>query len=125
MEQTKFLAAILIRGALNASTKIHDSLKSLNLKKSHTCTVIADTPVNRGQLRKSKDYIAYGTITSETKELLEKRAKVDGKEEKKRFVVHLHPPLGGYERGGVKKGFTEGGALGDRGEMDALIKKML
>ncbi len=38
----------------------------------------------------------------------------------------LKPPVGGFERGGVKKPFASGGALGYRGaEISKLIEKML
>ncbi len=38
----------------------------------------------------------------------------------------LRPPRGGFERGGIKKHFKEGGALGYRGEkINELIEKML
>ena len=38
----------------------------------------------------------------------------------------LHPPSGGYERGGIKKHFTVGGALGYRGEkINDLLRRMM
>jgi large subunit ribosomal protein L30 len=38
----------------------------------------------------------------------------------------MHPPVGGFERGGVKHPFAAGGALGYRGkEMGKLIQKMI
>ncbi len=38
----------------------------------------------------------------------------------------LHPPIGGFERGGIKKPFSIGGVLGYRGkEINKLISKML
>ncbi len=38
----------------------------------------------------------------------------------------LHPPLGGFERAGIKKPFSVGGALGYRGEeINKLIRRML
>ena len=38
----------------------------------------------------------------------------------------LHPPIGGFERGGIKKGFAEGGALDYRGkEINRLILRMI
>jgi large subunit ribosomal protein L30 len=38
----------------------------------------------------------------------------------------MHPPVGGFERGGVKHSFAAGGALGYRGkEMGKLIQKMI
>lgn len=41
-----------------------------------------------------------------------------------RPVFRLHPPVKGYE--GVKRAFTEGGALGHRGEaINALLRRMM
>lgn len=38
----------------------------------------------------------------------------------------LHPPIGGFERGGIKKAFAEGGALGYRGpKIDKLVERMI
>jgi len=38
----------------------------------------------------------------------------------------LHPPKGGFERGGIKKAFAVGGALGYRGAaINALIQRMI
>ncbi|MCR4368331.1 MAG: 50S ribosomal protein L30 [archaeon] len=41
-------------------------------------------------------------------------------------VFRLHPPKKGHARGGIKRPFAIGGALGNRGEkIDELIKKMM
>ena len=41
-------------------------------------------------------------------------------------VFRLHPPRKGFERGGIKKPFTAGGALGYRGEkINDLLEKMM
>ncbi len=38
----------------------------------------------------------------------------------------LHPPIGGFERAGIKKPFSIGGALGYRGsEINKLLRKMI
>jgi len=38
----------------------------------------------------------------------------------------LHPPIGGFERQGIKKTFAEGGALGYRGkEINKLLQRMI
>jgi len=38
----------------------------------------------------------------------------------------LHPPVGGFERGGIKSAFAEGGVLGYRGpKIDKLIERMI
>lgn len=41
-------------------------------------------------------------------------------------IFRLHPPRRGYDRGGVKKGFSIGGALGYRaGKINDLLNKMM
>lgn len=38
----------------------------------------------------------------------------------------LHPPIGGFERGGIKSAFAQGGVLGYRGpKIDKLIERMI
>lgn len=121
-----YLAAVIIRGEQGIRVGIRNALFSLRLRNKHACVILPDTALTRGQLRKCKDYITYGTITDETKKLLEeKRGEKDASGKLKPFF-RLHPPRGGYESKGIKKSFAEGGALGDRGaKMDALIRKML
>ena len=114
------IAAIRIRGEEGVRVEIKDALDSLRLRKKHVCVLFEDTPTVRGQLKKAKDFITFGTITAEVKkELEEKRGKG------KAFYA-LHPPRGGFEKKGIKVAFTAGGALGDRGsKMGDLIKRML
>ncbi|MBR9692404.1 hypothetical protein GOV07_00555 [Candidatus Woesearchaeota archaeon] len=116
-----FLCAILVRGLVGVRHDIRDALTSLRLLRKHVCVVLEDTPINRGQLVKAKDYITFGTITAETKKELESKR---GVKDKKFF--RLHPPRGGFERKGIKKHFTEGGVLGNRGDkMNDLVLRML
>jgi len=116
----KLLAAVLIRGMINMRQDIRDTLKMLHLQRTMYCTVMPDTLVHRNMMRKCKDYLTYGEINEEThKELVAKRGKG-----KKYFA--LHPPRGGFERKGIKKSYTQKGALGYRGEkINDLIKRML
>jgi len=38
----------------------------------------------------------------------------------------LHPPIGGFERGGIKSAFAQGGVLGYRGpKIDKLVERMI
>ena len=71
---------------------------------------------------------AWGEIDEGTiKLLLEKRGEIDPKDKKKyKSFFRLNPPRGGFERKGIKKGFSAGGALGYRGaKVIELIKKMM
>ena len=100
-------------------------------------------------LHKVKDFVTFGEINKETlKELLEKRGRLAGDKKvanlKEDFVENLlggkaklqdegikpffrlAPPRQGFGKIGIKKGFSERGALGYRGkEINALIRKMI
>lgn len=151
------LAVILIRGTVNTHPDVRKTLELLRLKKKHACVVIEDNEVSKGMLQKVQDYVTFGPITEETfVELISKRgelvgkAKVDGKNVDAKAVAkeyfstglklrdfeekyslkpffRLHPPKGGFERGGIKLPTSKGGVLGKRDEakITALIQKML
>jgi len=110
------LAVIRVRGLVGVRADIKEALSALKLRKKHACVIVDDTRVLRGQLRKCKDYVTYGTITDETKRSLEARGAKSG-------VFHLPPPRGGWKS--TKRGVNAGGALGDRGAMDGLLKRIL
>ena len=113
------IAVILIRGQIGSKQEVKDTLKMLNLQKKNNCVVLEDTPVNKGMLNRVRDYTTYGLVKEETLKLLEKRRK----EGKKYFA--LNPPIGGFERKGIKQPKTKGGALGPREDIDKLISKMV
>jgi len=115
------LAVIRIRSAVQADRSIKETLDMLKLRQKNACAVVDDNQSMRGMLFKVKDYCTYGTIDADTLKLLqEKRGRKDSN------VFMLHPPRGGFERKGVKKPFSLGGALGDRKEkINDLLKKMI
>ena len=124
----KKLAVILIRGLINVS---HDKKKTLalfRLLKKHCCVVIDDNVIMRGMANKVKDYVTWGEASDETIKLLkDKRGQKDpmNPKELKKFFC-LAPPVGGFERGGIKQQFKQGGALGYRADkINELIKKMI
>ncbi|MBN1275160.1 uL30 family ribosomal protein [Candidatus Woesearchaeota archaeon] len=115
------LVAVLIRGRIGLHRDVKRTLDLLGLKKKHACVILKDDASTRGMLRKAKDAITWGAIADETYRELAKRRGAG--EEQQAFA--LHPPRGGFERKGIKKPFSTGGALGDRKErMDELIKRM-
>jgi large subunit ribosomal protein L30 len=120
------VAVLLVRNTTGASGAVRDTLKMLRLHKKFTCTIFDKTEAMMGMLAKTKDYTTYGEIDDETLKLLtEKRGKTDP-EGKPRKDFHLSPPKGGFERKGIKQGFSQGGVLGYRGsKINELIKKML
>ncbi|RME77660.1 50S ribosomal protein L30 [Candidatus Woesearchaeota archaeon] len=114
------IAAIRIRGLVKVNKEIKDTLTMLKLHKKHTCVVLEANDSVLGMLKKAKDYITFGPVNEETLKLLE------SKKSNRENVYHLHPPRGGFERGGIKKAYSAGGALGDRGEdINKLIQRMI
>jgi len=135
----EYVAVIRLRSAINASSKVKHILTRLKLKRRLTMAVYKNTPDILGQLKEVKDYVTFGEIDTETLEkVIEKRGKqVQPQEGRERGllkikgkyysnVIGLHPPRGGFERGGIKKPITQGGALGYRGDkIKELIMRML
>jgi large subunit ribosomal protein L30 len=140
------IAIVRVRGNINISTEVKDTLDKLRLYKKNTCVVIDSNPQYLGMIKKVKDFVTFGTVEdSLVNELIEKRGeeyigpqkdskgKIDysrryieanGKKYKKYF--RLSPPKGGYERKGIKKSFIQGGALGNRKDkITDLIKRMI
>ncbi|MCD4800023.1 MAG: 50S ribosomal protein L30 [Methanococcoides sp.] len=72
-------AVVRIRGPVNVSGKIEDTLGMLRLHKVNHCVFLQDTPNNKGMIQKSKDYIAYGTVDVESlTEVLGNRGRLEG-----------------------------------------------
>lgn len=115
------IAVILIRGLVGVRVDIKDTLFSLNLRKKHACAIVNDTPEVRGMLKKARDYITFGPVSEEVLKELDSKRQANEK-----GVYFLAPPVGGFERKGIKISFTAGGALGDRKEaINVLLKKMM
>lgn len=147
------IAVILIRGLVNVDVNIRKTLELLRLQQKHVCVVLDNTPENLGMVKKAKDYVTYGLIDEAFyTSMLEKRALAVGKTELKvdfakvakeffagelklrdfeakyslKPFFRLHPPVGGFERAGIKMPFAKKGVLGDRAEkISELITKML
>jgi large subunit ribosomal protein L30 len=72
-------AVVRVRGPVNVSGKIEDTLGMLRLHKVNHCVFLQDTPNNKGMIQKAKDYIAYGTVDVESLiEVLSKRGRLEG-----------------------------------------------
>ncbi len=114
------IAIVRITGGIRLNQDIISTLSMLNLPKKFSCAIVEDTQTNLGMIKKAKDMITFGPVSEETIKLLKKR------EEKGKKCYRLHPPIGGFERGGTKKAFRQKGALGNRGEkINDLIKRMV
>jgi len=111
-EENTLIAVVLIRSLISINPKIKYTLKMLNLQRKNSCVILKNNPSIKGMLTKVKDYVTWGEITAETHKILG-------------GFSRLHPPRGGFERKGIKKSFSVGGALGYRGEkMNDLLRKM-
>jgi len=118
------IAAVLIRGLIGVRKDTKETLYCIRLRKKHACVIMADSPVFRGMLQKSKDFIAYGPVSEETIKVIS-AARTPAVNENGVLLFNMAPPRGGFERGGIKRAFGQGGALGFRKDMGALLKRML
>jgi large subunit ribosomal protein L30 len=140
----KLIAAIRLRGVVRVAPAQKKTMELLRLYKKNFCIIVPENDSIKGMLEKVKDYITYGEVSEEIyKKVIDERGEeykdrtecskgkikykfidIDGKKIKPFF--RLHPPKGGFEKGGIKVPLTKGGALGDRKEkMGDLILKML
>jgi large subunit ribosomal protein L30 len=72
-------AVIRIRGSVDVSEDIEDTLRMLKLNVVNRCIVIPETEVYIGMLKKARDFITWGKIDNKTlSKLLEKRGKLLG-----------------------------------------------
>ena len=129
------LAVVLVRGMVKVVKPVKETLAMLNLHRKNHCVVIDNTPAYKGMLLRVKDYITWGEIDDAVfAELVQKRGQIllgegkalefNGKKYKRYFA--LNPPRKGFGRNGIKRSFTIGGALGNRGEkINDLVKRML
>jgi large subunit ribosomal protein L30 len=63
-------ALVQLRGEVNMNTDTEDSLEMLNLGRVNHATFIPETPAYEGMVTKVNDYVAHGTPSQETVELL-------------------------------------------------------
>lgn len=122
------IAVVRVRGVTGIKRPIAKALRLLNLYKANHCTVIEDTPVNRGMLMKVKDYATWGPIDDATlKELVTKRGQPNPMDQKHtKPFFKLNPPKHGYGRAGIKQSFKVHGGVGDRKEkINDLLKRMI
>ncbi|MBI4449131.1 uL30 family ribosomal protein [Candidatus Woesearchaeota archaeon] len=126
---TATLAVIRIRGDVNLGEPIRRTFHGLHLHRRNYLTLVPSSPTYLGMIEKLDPFLTWGEINETTKkELLAKRGEettINGKKTYKPFF-RLAPPRKGFERKGTKKRFSDGGALGYRGEkINDLILRML
>jgi large subunit ribosomal protein L30 len=68
-------AVVQVRGEVNMTDAVADTLEMLNLHAVNQCTLVPETDTYRGMLTKVNDYVAFGEPSLETlSTVLEKRA---------------------------------------------------
>ena len=117
----KMIAAVKVRGDVDASEKISATIESLGLvKKNQVLFIESDDEATKGMLNRAKDYIAYGEVSDDVVEEIEE-AKNSEIEAGTNFS--MTPPSGGFRS--TKKNFNNGGALGKRPNIDKLLRNMI
>ncbi len=150
------LAAIRVRGSVNVLPQIKKTLELLRLDRVNHLVLVEDKQrgmLNKVQAYTTFGEIDAETLAlvfkkrgrlagnkKLGKEFLEKnkfkgfdeaaKAVFEGKKKLKELdvkpVFRLSPPKKGYERAGIKKGYSVGGALGYRAsDITTLIKRMI
>ena len=140
------LAAILVRGLIGVKPEIKKTILLLNLTRKNHCVVLNENEKILGMLKKCSDFITWGKISKETlRALVEKRGRLAGDKRVPQDVIdnivnlfetgdvkkenlpikrvfRLHPPRKGWKSTKVK---WPRGALGERSDMDNLLKRMM
>lgn len=138
------LAAVRVRGQPDLNKKQKNTLENLGLTQKNHGILLPDTDSMRGMLRTVKDAVAYGEIDAEEAEsVLESRGalpededanevaeglddgsmtKSDARERGIDLVLRLRPPSGGFAD--TRRHNGQGGALGERDNMNDLLARM-
>jgi large subunit ribosomal protein L30 len=113
------IAVVRITGDVNLKKEIKETLNRLKLRKKYSCIILEENEINKGMVKKVKDFVAYGKISEETKKKMNEKRKT-----KIKNFYRLHPPRKGIE---AKRHFGVGkGVLGDNKEkINNLIERML
>lgn len=114
------IAAVRVRGDLDTREKASRTMQDLKLKNRNQCVLFEDSESIKGMLNLAKDYITFGEISEETVEKLSDRK---GEDVEHGDVISLSPPSGGFRD--TKKQVGQGGALGEREDMDKLLQNMI
>ena len=130
------LAVVRVRGNVNLNSEVRQTLNFLNLPQNNNCTLLEDTPQNKGMLQKAKDHLTWGPVEAAALEAILPRVKApEGKKITSKDLlsksfkelnthptIRLHPPRKGFKS--VKRRYPDGD-LGDRGKaINELLVRM-
>lgn len=136
--ENKLIAVVRVRGRYGVRHTIAETMARMNVTRVNSMALLFGTKSNLGMIKKCNDFVTYGPVKEETvaKIFARKEAKaskedinalMSGKKAAKEILelpIRLKPPRHGYE--GIKKGYSNGGALGYRGdEINELISRMV
>ena len=116
------IVAIRIRGQVGLNSDVKETLYRLRIRRKYACVIIQNpSDVQKGMIKKVKNFIAYGEISDDThKKLIDARGKKVAGELKPFF--RLHPPRGGAKT----KVHYPVGILGNNGkDINKLVERML
>lgn len=139
------IAVVRITGNVNLRKDIKETFDRLKIRRKYSCVVLKGTAIEKGMIKKLRDFVAFGEIKKEVlANLIEKRGKlidktkkldvkkiIEGFEKGSKFdnlgikpYFRLHPPRKGID---TKKHFGVGrGVLGDnKDKINELIERML
>lgn len=114
------IAAVRVRGPVDVPAKVEKTLNDLKLEKKNQLVVFEENEAIEGMMNNAKDYIAYGEISEETEEALEERK---GEEIESGDVFDCRPPKKGFKD--TRKQVGQGGTLGEHGDLDHLVRRMV
>ncbi len=138
-------AVIRIRGKISLQPKIKKTFDMLGLDRVNSMSVWPENQKSLKMIKVVENHATFGIINDETlKKIIEKRGKaIEGKLETSKVIsglkegkkpselnlrnqFRLSPPRKGFDRKGIKKPFSLGGALGNRNEkINDLIERMI
>jgi large subunit ribosomal protein L30 len=113
------IAAVKVRGNVDVPQPVKDTMTNLGLKNRNQIVFYEDSDSVRGMMNKAKDYITYGEVSEEVIEKVKERyEKVESGK-----VISARPPSKGFRD--TRRGFNQGGSLGERKSLDSLIERMV
>jgi large subunit ribosomal protein L30 len=138
-------AVVRLRGNVNTKPDSRTTLQFLNLKRINNASVWQESNQILRMIKNVDAFIAFGKINDAVLEkLVATSTHVDGKKvDAKKAVAELKAgktmnelglsncfrlksPVGGHERGGIKRAYKVGGASGNRGEkINELLEQMM
>ena len=84
-------AVVKMRSIVKTRPDVRRTLELLNLDRTNHCVFVPDNAHYRGMLQKVRDYVAWGTVDSETLcALLENRGRLEGRKRLTSAYVNEH-----------------------------------